>query len=46
VRQGRLGVKSGHGFWKWTAEEATRIREEYEQTLVAALGFLTERESN
>jgi 3-hydroxybutyryl-CoA dehydrogenase len=40
VASGRLGTKSGGGFWDWTPEEAAIERERFEQTLVAAAKLL------
>lgn len=37
VAQGKLGMKSGEGFYRWTAESAARERERYERVLIAAL---------
>jgi 3-hydroxybutyryl-CoA dehydrogenase len=40
VAEGRLGMKSGRGFWTWTPELIQQERERYERTLLAALKLL------
>jgi 3-hydroxybutyryl-CoA dehydrogenase len=40
VAQGKLGMKSGEGFYKWDAESAARERERYERALLNALEIL------
>lgn len=40
VAQGKLGMKSGEGFYKWDAESAARERERYERALLRALEIL------
>lgn len=40
VAAGRLGVKTGRGFWEWTPETAARERARYERILQAALHLL------
>ncbi len=42
VSEGRLGMKSGRGFWNWTTEQVREERERYERTLLAALRLLQE----
>jgi len=40
VAQGKIGMKSGEGFLKWTPETAQAARAEYERTLKAAFALL------
>ncbi|TCZ59702.1 3-hydroxyacyl-CoA dehydrogenase family protein [Roseicella aquatilis] len=40
VEQGKLGAKTGEGFWHWTPESAKAARERYERMLLAALELL------
>jgi 3-hydroxybutyryl-CoA dehydrogenase len=40
VAEGRLGPKTGHGFWEWTPERAERERARYERALRAAAEVL------
>jgi 3-hydroxybutyryl-CoA dehydrogenase len=40
IAEGRLGMKTGRGFWNWTPELAAAERERYERTLLAALKLL------
>jgi 3-hydroxybutyryl-CoA dehydrogenase len=40
VAQGKLGMKSGEGFYKWDAESAARERARYERALLKALEIL------
>jgi 3-hydroxybutyryl-CoA dehydrogenase len=40
VAEGRLGLKTGRGFWKWTPEQAKQERERFERTLMAALKLM------
>jgi len=40
VAEGKLGVKTGEGFWKWTPESAKAERERYERDLADALEIL------
>jgi len=42
VSEGRLGMKTGRGFWSWTPEQIRQERERYERTLLAALKLLRE----
>jgi 3-hydroxybutyryl-CoA dehydrogenase len=40
VEEGKLGAKTGEGFWTWTPESAKEAREKYERMLLAALTLL------
>jgi 3-hydroxybutyryl-CoA dehydrogenase len=40
VAAGKLGVKTGEGFWKWTPDSAKAARERYERDLADALEIL------
>jgi 3-hydroxybutyryl-CoA dehydrogenase len=40
VAEGRLGMKTGNGFWKWSPEQIQQERERYQRTLLAALKLL------
>jgi 3-hydroxybutyryl-CoA dehydrogenase len=42
VAEGRLGPKTGRGFWEWTEEGAARERARYERALRAAAEVLRE----
>jgi 3-hydroxybutyryl-CoA dehydrogenase len=42
VAEGRLGMKTGNGFWKWSPEQIQQERERYQRTLLAALKLLRE----
>jgi 3-hydroxybutyryl-CoA dehydrogenase len=42
VAEGRLGPKTGRGFWEWTEESAARERARYERALRAAAKLLRE----
>lgn len=42
VAEGRLGPKTGRGFWEWTPESAERERARYERALRAAAVVLRE----
>ena len=42
VAEGRLGPKTGRGFWEWTPESAARERARYERALRAAAKVLRE----
>lgn len=42
VAEGRLGPKTGRGFWEWTPESAARERARYERALRAAARVLRE----
>ena len=42
VAEGRLGPKTGRGFWEWTEESAARERARYERALRAAAEVLRE----
>ncbi len=46
VAEGRLGMKTGHGFWEWTPEQISKERERYERTLLAALKLLRESKAS
>jgi 3-hydroxybutyryl-CoA dehydrogenase len=40
VAEGRLGMKTGHGFWNWTPEQIKEEQARFERTLMAALKLL------
>ncbi|MBK1657092.1 3-hydroxyacyl-CoA dehydrogenase family protein [Paracraurococcus ruber] len=40
VAEGKLGAKTGEGFWQWTPESTAAAREKYERMLLAALELL------
>jgi len=40
VADGKLGAKTGQGFWTWTPESTAAARERYERMLLAALELL------
>ena len=40
VAEGKLGPKSGQGFWPWTTDSAAEARARYEARLLAALDLL------
>jgi len=40
VARGRLGMKTGEGFYQWDAESSARERERYERALLKALEIL------
>ena len=42
VAEGKLGPKTGQGFWSWTEESAARERARYERALLAAAKVLKE----
>lgn len=42
VAEGRLGPKTGRGFWEWTEESAAKERARYERALRAAAKVLRE----
>ena len=42
VEEGRLGPKTGRGFWEWTEESAAQERARYERALLAAARVLRE----
>jgi 3-hydroxybutyryl-CoA dehydrogenase len=42
VAEGRLGMKSGRGFWDWSPEQIKSERERFDRTLLAALKLLRE----
>ena len=42
VAEGKLGPKTGQGFWNWTEESAARERARYERALLAAAKVLKE----
>ena len=44
VAEGRLGPKTGRGFWEWTEEGAARERARYERALLAAAKVLRNEE--
>ena len=45
VAHGKLGMKSGEGFYAWTAESAARERARYEQLLIEALALQRRHDS-
>jgi 3-hydroxybutyryl-CoA dehydrogenase len=42
VEEGKLGPKTGQGFWSWTEESAAKERARYERALLAAAKVLRE----
>ncbi len=42
VAAGKLGAKTGEGFWHWTPESSAAARAKYEAMLLAALALLRE----
>jgi 3-hydroxybutyryl-CoA dehydrogenase len=44
VAAGRYGAKSGHGFWKWSAQEILDEQRRFERTLIAAAVLLNDDE--
>jgi 3-hydroxybutyryl-CoA dehydrogenase len=42
VEEGRLGMKSGRGFWEWPPERIQAEHKRYQETLLAALRLLRE----
>ncbi len=40
VAEGRIGPKSGRGFWEWTDEKAAAERARYERALIASMKVL------
>jgi hypothetical protein len=42
VAEGKLGPKTGQGFWSWTEERAAKERARYERALLAAARVLRE----
>ena len=40
VAEGRLGMKTGRGFWQWTPGQIEEEQARYERTLMAALKLL------
>jgi 3-hydroxybutyryl-CoA dehydrogenase len=42
VEAGKLGAKTGEGFWEWTPEKVTEARARYEKLLLAAAALLRE----
>ena len=40
IAAGKLGMKSGEGFYQWTPESAAREKARYEQALLDALKLL------
>jgi 3-hydroxybutyryl-CoA dehydrogenase len=42
VNAGKLGAKTGEGFWQWTPESAAAARAKYEAMLLGALALLRE----
>jgi 3-hydroxybutyryl-CoA dehydrogenase len=40
VEAGKLGAKTGEGFWEWTPEKVTEARARYEKLLLAAAALL------
>jgi 3-hydroxybutyryl-CoA dehydrogenase len=45
VAEGKLGMKSGEGFRKWTPEEARRLREKVGRHLIRLEGLLNDNEA-
>jgi 3-hydroxybutyryl-CoA dehydrogenase len=45
VAAGKLGMKSGEGFYRWTPESAQRERDRYERALLDALAILKREDS-
>lgn len=43
VGEGRLGIKSLHGFWEWTEEGAAQARTEFQETLIDTLELMKAR---
>ena len=42
VAEGKLGAKTGEGFWQWTPETTAAARDRYERLLLAAAALLRE----
>ncbi|MBW8639066.1 3-hydroxyacyl-CoA dehydrogenase [Hoeflea sp. WL0058] len=40
VKQGHTGLKALQGFWRWTPDEAERVREEFRTALMQSLNLL------
>jgi 3-hydroxybutyryl-CoA dehydrogenase len=40
VASGRYGIKTGHGFWKWTPEAIVHQQRRFEEALLAAAKLL------